>query len=95
MSEREGPKRRPRANELHELIHSGRLPVGSVLVHVERKKETVEATVVAGGVKVRGRVYPSVSTAARAVAIYSVNGWNYWKLAGTGRPLSDLRRTGA
>ncbi len=51
----------------------------------------VEATVVADGLRLRGQVYPSASTAARAVSAHSVNGWKFWRLE-TGELLSSLRK---
>ena len=81
----------PRVNDLREMTRSGRLPVGTVLVHKGRGTEgDVEAMVVADGLRLRGKVYPSVSTAARAVAMHSVNGWKYWRLR-SGELLSSLR----
>lgn len=83
-----------RVNELQELIHSGRLPAGSVLVHKGRRRgeRSVEAKVEHDGVHVEGRAYPSLSTAARAVAGHAINGWVYWRLAESGKRLADLRQ---
>lgn len=82
-----------RGNELHLLLQSGRLPAGSVLVHKGRRRADRDpgATVEHDGVHVEGRVYPSLSTAARAVAGHAVNGWVYWRLADSGTRLADLR----
>jgi len=83
-----------RVSQLQELIHSGRLPAGSVLVHKGRRQgeRNVEAKIERDGVHVEGRVYPSLSTAARAATGHAINGWVYWRLAESGERLSDLRR---
>jgi hypothetical protein len=84
-----------RVNELQELIRSGRLPAGSILEHKGRRENAprVEAKVEHDGVHVEGRVYPSLSTAARAVAGHAINGWVYWRLVESGKRLADLRQT--
>lgn len=75
------PKPKHRVHELHDLTRSGRLRMGSVLVHRDRHgNKTAEAVVVANGLRLNDTVYPSMSTAARAVAKHSVNGWKFWRL---------------
>jgi hypothetical protein len=79
-----------RDNELHALLQSGQLHPGALLVHKARRRP-VEARIEHDGVHVAGRVYPSLSTAARAVAGHAVSGWVYWRLADSGKRLADLR----
>ena len=82
-----------RDNELHALLQSGQLHPGAVVVHKGRRRgdHPVEAKIEQDGVHVAGHVYPSLSTAARAVAGHAVNGWMYWRVAGSGKRLADLR----
>lgn len=84
-----------RVNELRSLMQSGRLNEGTVLYHAARRypDRRAEATLEkGGGLRVRGIVYPSASTAARAVAGHSVNGWVFWKVKESGATLDQLRR---
>lgn len=84
------------AENLLTLISDGRLPQGTVLHHVGRgiapNSRDVTATVVRGGIELRGKVYPTPSGAARAVTGSPVDGWAFWKLP-TGERLDSLRTT--
>lgn len=83
-----------RVNQLEDLISAGRLPAGSVIVHKGRRRNErkVEAVVEQDGVHLEGRVYKSLSTAARAAEGHAVNGWVYWRLAESGERLADIRQ---
>jgi hypothetical protein len=85
----------PRVDALRELIASGHLPVGTVLLHSSTRgpgahradrEATATATVASDGINVAGTVYKSVSTAARAVTGYPTNGWTYWYVRSSGKP---------
>jgi hypothetical protein len=84
------------AENLLTLISDGRLPEGTVLHHVGRGKTSasrgVTATVVRGGIRLRGEVYSTPSAAAKAVTGLPVDGWAFWKLP-TGERLDSLRTT--
>jgi hypothetical protein len=83
-----------RVNQLGDLIRIGRLPAGSRIVHKGRRQSErdVEATAEHDGVHLEGKVYRSLSSAARAAAGHAVNGWVYWRLAQSGERLADLRQ---
>jgi hypothetical protein len=79
---------------LSRVIADGRLPIGSELYHASRlhPERAVTGRVVSGGIEVNGQVYPSPSTAARAVTHSAAeNGWAWWRVRDTGRPLAELR----
>ena len=79
---------------LSRVIADGRLPIGSELYHASRlhPERAVTGRVVSGGIEVNGQVYPSPSTAARAVTHSAAeNGWTWWRVRDTGRPLAELR----
>jgi hypothetical protein len=84
----------PRVNHLQELIRRGHLKSGAVLYHAARRhaERGVEGTVEANGLRVRDKLYPSLSSAARAVAGHAVNGWKFWRIQGSGQTLDALRR---
>ena len=86
----------PRVDALRELIASGHLPVGTVLFHspgrgVGAHGHDIEATVETDGVNVGGTVYKSLSTAAMAVTGHSTNGWAYWHVRTSGKPVGSIR----
>jgi hypothetical protein len=83
----------PRVNHLQELIRWGHLKNGAVLYHAGRRDadRNVEAIVEANGIRVRDKLYPSLSTAARAIAGHAVNGWTFWRIRGSGQTLGALR----
>jgi hypothetical protein len=85
-------KRKSRVNELQALIESGRLPVGTHLTHRGRKIGLDRiATVVREGVRIGDRTYASLSSAARAIAKHSVNGWVFWEFE-SGEKIDRLRK---
>ena len=85
-----------RVDDLNQLVRSGRLKTGAVLYHDPRRNpdRAAEATVQSDGVRLRGKTYRSLSTAARAITGYAVNGWTLWKEKGSGQTLDTLRREG-
>lgn len=80
-----------RSTTLREMIREGTLPVGTRLVSRGTHVKGVSARIVREGIDVGGHVHTTPTGAARSVAGYSVNGWNYWRVASTGHPLSTLR----
>ncbi len=58
-------------------------PVGSVLVRVYRG-QTLQVRVLADGFEFEGRVYSSLSAAARAITGSHCNGFLFFKMAGKG-----------
>ncbi len=83
-------------NELSRLVEEGALHVGDELYHPRRAQTgsgEVTARIVERGVDVGGHVYPSLSTAAKAIAGTATNGWTYWRLRSSNQLLADLRRT--
>jgi RAMA domain-containing protein len=82
-----------RDNDLHALFQTGQLHPGAVVVHKTRRRgdPTISAVLERDGVHVEGRVYSSLSTAARVMAGHAVNGWTYWQLAESGKRLAELR----
>lgn len=85
-------------NELSRLVEDGALRVGDELYHPKRLRSgggEVTARVVERGIDVGGRVYPSLSTAATAIAGTATNGWTYWRLRRSDQQLAELRRTAA
>jgi hypothetical protein len=79
-------------DHLLELIRTGRLRAGTKLHHRSRRhaERNVEATVVSGGIKLRGRVFDSPSGAARFITGAPVDGWTFWRLP-DGSYLNELR----
>jgi Restriction Enzyme Adenine Methylase Associated len=76
---------------LADPVASGALPVGTFLSHAGGRHQA-EGRVGPGGIEVGGKVHRSPSTAARAVAGTSgENGWTWWRLKESGRPLGELR----
>jgi hypothetical protein len=80
------------AENLLQLITSGRLPSGTALHHrgFRHADHTVRATVVENGILFDGHTYSSPSGAARSITGSEVNGWTFWKLP-SGKPLATLR----
>ena len=83
------------AENLLQLITSGKLPSGTTLHHQGRQHatRTVTATVVADGIRYSGRTYSSPSAAARTITGRPVDGWIFWKLP-SGELLGSLRGEG-
>ena len=77
---------------LQALIRAGRLPIGTDLHHVSRRypDRDVTATVVKGGISLRGEVYSSPSGAAKSLTGTAVDGWTFWRLP-DGQLLHSLR----
>jgi hypothetical protein len=74
------------------LIEAGRLTVGAELYHRGRSGETeTVARVTRGGIEVDGTIYSSLSTAAVRLAGHPTNGWTFWRLRETGRPIAEIR----
>jgi hypothetical protein len=83
------------ADELLDLIRSGKLKVGTVLYHPARRypQRGREAVVSADGVRLGARTYSSLSGAVSAViGGGAVNGWTFWRVKDTGEQLVALRR---
>lgn len=80
--------------DLRELVASGHLPAGTAVYHRARSGPggVVEGSIEAGGLRVGGVLYPSLSTAARAVSGHAANGWFYWRVRESGEALDVLRR---
>jgi Restriction Enzyme Adenine Methylase Associated len=79
------------AEDLLTLISAGQLPEGTVLHHRGRDQaRNVKATVVSGGIRFEGAVYPTPSGAAKVVTGAPVDGWAFWKLP-NGERLDTLR----
>ena len=80
------------ADDLRDLIRSGKLPIGTTLEHKGRiyTDRTVTATVVESGIRLHGQVFKTPSGAAKAVTRKPVDGWSFWRLP-DGRPLEALR----
>ena len=80
--------------DLLTLIRTGRLKEGTVVHHQSRRDQArnVTATVVRGGIRLEGAVYPTPSGAAKAITGAPVDGWAFWKLP-NGERLDSLRTT--
>jgi hypothetical protein len=80
--------------DLNKLLASGQLDVGAELFHPFRHGRSGEVTarIAANGLEIDGKLYPSPSTAAGAVAGHACNGWTYWRLRTTGALIDTLRR---
>lgn len=84
------------SNDLIRLVEDGALQLGDELYHPKRPRTgggEVTARIVKRGVEVGGHVYPSLSTAAKAITGTAANGWTYWRLRRSNWPLTDLRHT--
>lgn len=82
------------AQTLAALIADGTLPVGTELYHPARRHadRAVTARVAANGIEVAGRIYTSPSGAARAITgTVAENGWAWWRVKATNRPIGELR----
>src|SRR5438445_5209175 len=85
-----------RERDLQKALKAGRARAGDELFHARRDKSgEIVATLESGGVRLDGRLYPSPSTAARAVAGHAVNGWKWWRLRSSGALLETIRARGA
>jgi hypothetical protein len=73
------------AEDFRVLIRSGKLPIGTTLQHRGPRftDRDVTATVVEGGLVLRGEIYTTPSGAAKAVTRKPVDGWSF--LASRGR----------
>lgn len=81
--------------DIDRLINEGKLALGDELFHAGRPtrsgRSEVAGRVTRGGIEVDGTHYSSLSTAAGKIAGHPTNGWTYWRLRSTGRPVGDLR----
>jgi hypothetical protein len=79
-------------DELLALIRQGKLAVSTTLLHRGRGDHSKDATatVVPEGLRMKGKVYPTPSAAARTVTHKPVDGWLFWRLP-NGEPLGSLR----
>jgi hypothetical protein len=80
------------ATTFRNLIDSGRLRLDAELFHPKRSGGDVLARITSDGIAVDGKTYPSLSTAAGHISGCATNGWTYWRLRETGRPIAELRR---
>jgi hypothetical protein len=83
------------ANELLELIQAGKLKVGTILYHPTRQhpERGREAVVTVDGLRLGSRIYSSPSAAAKVANDgYEANGWTFWRVKTTRKPLKSLRR---
>lgn len=82
--------------DIDRLIDTGKLTVGEELFHPGRPARSGRGEVVArvtrGGIEVDGARYSSLSTAAGKIAGHPTNGWTFWRLRSTGRPIAELRQ---
>ena len=80
------------AEDLISLIRSGKLRVGTILLHRGRSGGYTDATatVVEGGLRMGGRIFSTPSGAARAITGKPVDGWIFWRMP-DGDPLDSLR----
>ncbi len=79
-------------SDTQRLIEAGRLAVGTELYHRPRAgAPDIVARVRSDGIDVGGTTYRSLSTAAGRLAGHATNGWTYWRLRETGRPIAELR----
>ena len=83
--------------KLVDVITSGVLPIGTVLVPTENKYKHLTAQVETGGINFNGIVYASPSTAGTAARhtidpnVSGPNGWTFWAEQDTGKTLSAYR----
>jgi hypothetical protein len=80
--------------QLAALVATQRLRPGDELFHSTLHGGELIARVVVGGLQVDGKVYPSPSSAARAAAGHSTNGWTFWHVRSTGATIETLRLAG-
>lgn len=80
------------STQLKDLIRTGRLPIGTKLHHKAHRypERSVEAVVLAGGIKVGTKVYDTPSAAARSITGNRTDGWLFWRLP-TKALLTSLR----
>lgn len=80
---------------LLQLIASGRIAVGIRLYHPTRRRPdfACEGEIVANGLMVDGRVYRTPSAAAGAITGSATNGWLFWRVRPSDKPISALRST--
>ena len=80
------------ADDLISLIRSGKLKVGTTVLHRGRPRSgnDATATVVEDGLRMSGRTFATPSAAAKAVTGKPVDGWIFWRLP-SGEPLDVLR----
>ena len=75
------------------LIQAGVLAVGDELYHRGRPSGGyITARVTKDGIEVNGTPYRSLSTAATRLAGHPTNGWTFWRLRATDRPIAELRK---
>ena len=80
---------------LLQLIASGRIAVGTRLYHPTRRRAEFasEGEIVANGLKVDARVYRTPSAAAAAITGSATNGWLFWRVRPSDKPIATLRST--
>jgi Restriction Enzyme Adenine Methylase Associated len=79
---------------LRDLISAGRLAPGERLVATHRgarysAEVTAEAAIRIDG----GGSFKSPSSAAGSITGHNTNGWQFWRIEQTGKPLAYLRST--
>jgi Restriction Enzyme Adenine Methylase Associated len=80
---------------LLQLISSGRIVIGTRLYHPTRSRGEFasEGEIVANGLRVGDTVYRTPSAAAVAVTGAATNGWLFWRVRPSDKPLALLRRS--
>lgn len=77
---------------LRDLVASGHLAVGTILIAREGSADGRHATVTADGLlEMDGKTYDTPSGAGKEVLGRAVNGWSFWRLPGGGK-LMDARQ---
>lgn len=74
---------------IDDLLRVGLINVGDVL-HLRVGRDQGTGIVRQGGIEVDGILYPSATSAARAITQSTINPWDYW--THRGRTLSDIRQ---
>lgn len=79
--------------EFLKLVASGRVAVGTRLIHRTRagSNNAATAVVMQTGIRVGANTYSTPSGAARAVTGKAVDGWLFWRRESDDRTLDSLR----